>query len=120
MSYLDWKAGDKIVCIAEQAKIDAIHATLPGSVYPKSGSVYTIREVRDDSPMTGGREQIVVLLSEIDNSGMIGSAPLPGKRCFVEPGFNPKGFRPVQTRTTDISSLQALLLNPFVTIGEDA
>lgn len=111
MSYLNWHVGMKVVCIAAQEKIDAEHAAVPGSVYPQSGAVYTIREIRDDSQWTHGRQQIVVLLSEIDNSHMIGLAPRPGTKCYVEPGFNPIGFRPAQTRKTDISIFTAML-NP--------
>lgn len=120
MSYLNWHVGMKVVCVAAQERINAIVASLPGSVYPTSGKIYTIREIRDDSPLTNGKTQIVVLLCEIDNSHLVGRVLKPGTKCFVEPGFNPNGFRPVQTRKTDISIFNRILLNPHIRISEDA
>jgi hypothetical protein len=118
MSYLDWKVGDKIVCIADQDRIDAVHATVPGSIYPQSGKVYTIREMRDDSQWHSNK--VVVLLKEIDNSHLLGAVLVPGTKCYVEPGFNPNGFRPVQPRKTSIEVFQRIRLNPSIRIREDA
>lgn len=80
--------GQRVVCII-QGKAPAF---CPVAVYPNKGSVYTVREVRDDRPMGGSPE--VILLCEIDNRHCIGARG-PGVRAFIEPAFNSRGFRPL-------------------------
>jgi len=109
MSYLDWKVGDRIVCIADPAWIAAGMRAVKGSRYPQYRGVYTIREIRDDAQWGRGEGHIVVLLGEVDNSHFIGCRPTPNTFCYVEPGFPARGFRKVEPRKTDISALEALL-----------
>jgi len=99
--YTHWHAGMKVVCIGKRpANVEA------DAVYPVVGEVYTIRELRDDAPR--GRDGIVVLLMEISNTHFIGKTT-PGGHAYLEPGFDPNGFRPVQTQKTDISIFEAML-----------
>lgn len=101
MDYRDWHVGMKVVCIAKRPSYAEADA-----VYPEIGQVYTIRELRDDTPLGG--KGVVVLLVELDNTHFIGRSS-PRGHAYVEPGFTPKGFRPVLTRKTDISIFTALL-----------
>lgn len=104
------KPGDKVVCIAPQSKIDAVAKATGGNV-PKNGGVYTVREIRDDSPYRkSSTPHFVVLLSEIDNSWMVGMSG-PGWKCYVEPGMSVPAFSPVQTKSTDtgMAILKAIL-----------
>lgn len=115
------KPGDKVVCIAPQNKIDAVAKATGGNV-PRNGSVYTVREIRDDSPYRrSSTPRFVVLLSEIDNSWMVGREG-PGWKCYVEPGMSVTGFRPVQTKSTDtgMAILKRILERPEQRIEEDA
>lgn len=101
MSYLDWKVGDRVVCIASAERIALMQSTRPGSNYPASKSVYTIREIRDDADLGGS---LCVLLGEVSNAHLIGR---PG--YIREPGFPLHGFRKVHPRKTDISIFIAIL-----------
>lgn len=105
MSYLDWKVGDNVVCIASAERISVMQALNPGSNYPRSGGVYTIREIRDDNRIDG---RLTLLLVEIDNSHFIGVKTDSGYG-YKEPGFPVTGFRKVQRRKTDISIFTAIL-----------
>ena len=101
MDYRSWHVGMKVVCVGERpgnADVDA--------VYPEIGQIYTIRELRDDTAR--GKAGVFVLLAEIDNRHFIGRAS-PRGFAYVEPGFNPNGFRPLVTRKTDISIFTAML-----------
>lgn len=110
MSYLDWHVGMKVVCVADPDRIALMQARVPGSNYPANNRVYTIREIRDDAQWRHGEHRIVVLLHEIDNSHLIGKGfPENKAYCYVEPGFNANGFRPLVTRKTDISIFTAML-----------
>ena len=103
MSYLDWKVGDKLVCV------DDVNQNF-GYVL-RAGTVYTIREmvvVPKGYPDTG---QIGVRLAEV---------VLPRGFDGSERAHKATRFRPIQTRKTDISIFQRLLTNPHVRIGEDA
>ena len=101
MSYLDWKVGDKVVCVK---RINPA-VRIPNAVYPHYQGVYTIREIRDDNRKDGA---LTVLLSEIDNAHFIG-VRLKGAFGYREPGFPHTGFRPVQTRKTSIAIFTAML-----------
>ena len=103
--YLDWKVGDKVVCIASAERISAMQDLTPGSNYPCSGGVYTIREIRDDNSSDG---RLTLLLVELDNSHLIGVKTNNGYG-YKEPGFPVTGFRKVQPRKTDISIFTAML-----------
>jgi hypothetical protein len=97
--YTSWHVGMKVVCIAcrpDGAPADAF--------YPEIDRIYTLREIRDDAPWRYGKTKVVVLLNELDNSHFVGRAGY-----WVEPGFDPRGFRPVQTRKTDISVFEKML-----------
>lgn len=114
-AYRDWHVGMKVVCIVPAEQISEMQAAYPGSVYPHHNGIYTIREIRDDAPWNGGECHLVLLLDEICHRQMIGKT-FAGGHCFVEPGFDVHGFRPVQTRKTDISVFTQLLTK----VGEDA
>ncbi len=108
-SYAHWHVGMKVVCVVSQEDIDRSQSyAAPGSVYPISNGTYTIREIRDDFKWRRGDHHIVLLLQEIDNRHLIGLR-VGTQYCYVEPGFPITGFRPVQTRKTDISIFTAML-----------
>lgn len=111
MSYLNWHVGMKVVCVASPERIAAGMRRMPGAIYPAHNGIYTIREIRDDAQWNKGASSIVLLLAEIDNSHFIGTHSADNTYSYVEPGFNVRGFRPVQTRKTDISIFTAML-NP--------
>lgn len=106
-AHQSWHVGMKVVCIASPIII-ATGMKNFGARYPVSGGVYTLREIRDDAPWGG--KAIVVLLSEINNEHMIGSRRM-GTYAHVEPGFNVRGFRPLEARKTDISIFRQMLLS---------
>ena len=105
----DWHVGMKVVCVVGPEIIAAMQAIIPAGNCPQHNHVYTLREIRDDAPWRHGERHIVVLLQEIDNSHLIGQYGPHDAYAYVEPGFNPRGFRPAQTRKTDISVFTAML-----------
>jgi hypothetical protein len=88
------KVGDKIVCIRDESEM--MHPAA-GDVMPKKDQIYTIRgfEREDDD--------VFFYLEEIRNQ--------PGLYWdgYGETCFHSEGFRPIQDRKTDISSLTKLL-----------
>lgn len=103
--------GQKVVCVASGEAIAARLRAFGGKAkYPVHNGIYTIREVRDDTPWMNGfvrkrGDNVVVLLAEIENGCLIGTQP-----CFrIEPGFDPTGFRPLRKRSTDISCFKEML-----------
>ena len=111
------KPGDKVVCVAAQSKIDAV-AKSTGANVPTSGGIYTVREIRDDSPYrTSSTPRFVVLLNEIDNSWMVGMTG-PRWKCYVEPGMSVAAFRPAQSTETGMKMIRKLL--DSVPVKEDA
>lgn len=98
MSYLDWHVGMKVVCVKEDAWQHYTGPKAPVVVNPTREEICTIGAI--DS----FKDEVFIALQEY------------GHTTFYDAAH----FRPVQKRTTDISALKALLLNPFVKIGEDA
>lgn len=112
MSYLDWKVGDKLVCVdAESHGKYTSWVTIGDLDGLTAGETYTIRKI---APY-GYDGKVCVWLNEIVR-------PLRGNVCqqHGECGFDPRRFRPVQKRKTDISIFQRLLTNPNIRIEEDA
>jgi len=109
MSYLDWKVGDRVVCVGTAEGIARMQALIPEATMPESGGIYTIRAIRDDRDIRhrDGAE-LSLLLAEIDNRHMVGRAR-DGWKCYREPGFPLRGFRKVQPCKTDISIFTAML-----------
>lgn len=103
-----FEVGMKVRCIADQEKIAAGQRLVPGSNYPKSGSIYTVRDIRNDAPWNGGHDKTVLLFVECDNAHLIGRR-WPGAFCYVEPGFPPQGFRPLRKKTTSIELFTKML-----------
>ena len=106
MSYLDWKAGDKLVCVSTwKSSIECD----PGCVEvgPVEGQIYTIRSMVSALEKDG--EQIGVRLVEFINPQNPRRRPDHGGSQEV--GFRAARFRPVQKRNADISVFTALL-NP--------
>ena len=94
--YTHWHVGMKVVCIR-----DAGPETKFGvEIIPVRGEVYTIRTIE------ASNEGICIRLAEIINP------VLPYDDGLVECDFHSEGFRPVQTRATDISCFTAMLVNP--------
>jgi hypothetical protein len=97
MSYMDWKAGDKIVCIETWHRTDG--RGYGDEVGPIKGETYTIREVVFFADL------VTVRLVEVVN-------PKRKYREFPdgnEPSFGAWRFRPVQTRKTSIEVFERLL-----------
>ena len=92
MSYLDWKVGDKVVCV------DAQNIPFPaGSKNLVEGDVYVIRSIHI-CPLT---EDVGLRLESIRNC----INPFTGN----EYAYRISRFRPLQTRKTDISCFTAML-----------
>lgn len=112
MSYLDWKVGDKVVCVKQYDFNAAV--MLPTDTLPVEGGIYTIREIGCLHP--NYPKAAAIRLREIRNRQVMrietGTA--------IELFFFASRFRRVQPRKTDISIFQRLLTHPRVTIGEDA
>lgn len=108
MSYRDWKAGDKVVCVEPWS-------LKPGLGYgdevgPTVGQTYTIREIGFFHGRYPNRLQ--VRLVEIVNQSR------PYERLGMwEQCFRASRFRPVQKRSTDISIFTAML-NPSDELAE--
>lgn len=90
MSYLDWKAGDKIVCVDDRWSIGGKPPVVAGHVYEIS-EIWVSARGWTDVPNAG---RVVVKLVGVNWDKL-----------------NASRFRPVQTRATDISVFTALL-NP--------
>lgn len=86
MDYRQWHVGMKVVCV--QDELDGAEPP-----FPVRGTVYTISWIG----MSGGF--LVIDLVELPN---------PETVHFWR-GYRPEVFRPVETRTTDISIFQAML-----------
>lgn len=107
MSYLDWHVGMKVVCIQgvrPQAYGSISSRGKPEGVvsnphYPEQGVVYTVRHI---NPIAD--DYVLILLEEVRNDHLDSFI-----RGGLEPGFHAKYFRPVQTRRTNISILEAML-----------
>lgn len=99
MSFRDWKVGDKVVCV------DDFGAP---SIY--LGRVYTIASIFPARGLPDSLGRVCAFACTLVEAEAVQGLG----------AFNAARFRPVQKRTTDISTLRALLLNPFVKIGEDA
>ncbi len=95
MSYLDWKVGDKVVCINADGLAEYEEA-------PVRGQIYTIRDIAADWV---GR--VGVRLQEVRNGPHPGVVP-DDSGC-TERGFLTSRFRKVQPRKTDISVFEAIL-----------
>lgn len=94
MSYLDWKAGDKVVCLrgAGADNAGSISSYTHGRIgtakdprYPEKGKTYTLRNVNVVDDEDG---YVLVLLEEIRNDHLADFI-----RCGLEPGFHCKHFR---------------------------
>lgn len=94
MAYLDWKAGDKVVCI----KTGAWSITKMGETHPQYGEVYTIRYIAP-SAETG---RLCIRLMEIVN-------PPCRRGGTVETYYAADRFRKVQPRKTSIAIFTAML-----------
>jgi hypothetical protein len=91
MSYLNWKVGDKVVCL-KNGKWSGLQ---PDESFPVYGGIYTIRNIEPH------KDEVYIRLEEVVNPGDY-------EDC-EECQFWAKHFRPVQTRKTDISIFTALL-----------
>lgn len=109
MSYADWHAGMKVVCIAPAEEIAARLGEYAGARFPHHGGVYTIRDM-----YISNCGNVSLHLLEIDNSHLIGS------EFANEPGFRASRFRPLETRQTDISCFTQMLNPSKVNVGEPA
>lgn len=99
MAYLDWKVGDKVVCVDDRPSgLPGTDADLDGL---RRGSVYTIRSIGQVPGYHPAAGLIVINLTEIHRR-VRGSSN-------NEIGFDARRFRPVQTRKTDISQFTAML-----------
>lgn len=94
MSYLDWKVGDKVVCI----KTGVWSNSMVGEKHPQYGETYTIRDIAP-GPDTG---RPCIRLVEIVN-------PRRRHGGTIETTYWAERFRPVQTRKTDIAIFTAML-----------
>jgi hypothetical protein len=103
MSYLDWKVGDKVVCV-DNSRPPNYHGVL--TVLPEIGVVYTIRRIAPFTWSTG-TSGVGVWLEEITRS-------TKNPRGSEQP-WGASRFRPVQTRKTDISIFTAMLKPSKVT-----
>lgn len=90
MSYLDWKVGDRVVCV------DAEGVHMVGQPL-KHGKVYVIRAVY----LSYESQQPSVRLEGVINPIHLASGN--------EVGYYARRFRKVQTRKTDISCFTAIL-----------
>jgi len=93
----NFRVGQKIVCIRDWEPWQRAIAPLDGVVLPEMGVIYTVREVGTliDLPCVWLNE----VRNELDHyNGMI-----------YEQGWDPKRFKPVVERKTDISQFQAML-----------
>lgn len=98
MSYLDWKVGDRVICVDDDFDVGH-HPVYRTASLPTKGGVYTVRGFYE-STLKG----VAVLLDEIVNP------PMPSVTLgWRELGFKPKRFRKVQPRKTDISIFTAML-----------
>lgn len=88
---MSFHVGQKVVCVL--AAKPATMARIPNGVWPVKGSVYVIREIRDDYREDG---LLTILLREIDNSHLTGLSFGEWGRAYREPGFHERGFRPVR------------------------
>lgn len=92
-----WHVGMEVECIKDATRtVDNISLGFPMF---KKGEKYTIAAIHFD-------DRYGVFLEFVE--------------CNPRHQGHSAGFRPVQKRKTDISALKAILLNPFVKIGEDA
>ncbi|MHA6684469.1 hypothetical protein [Mesorhizobium sp. A556] len=94
--FLDWKAGDKVVCVKR-----IVADVWAGEILPLVGAVYTIREIAVS--VTDGQESVGIRLKEVVN------APRQYSNAFAEALWPIQAFRPVQTRKSDISIFTAML-----------
>jgi hypothetical protein len=90
-AYLDWKIGDRVVCID-----DHVHNYAPGFFMIRRGTLYTIRRFEACQI----RNVIGINLHEMR---------LPMFSDDVEYGWLVRRFRKVETRKTDISCFEAIL-----------
>lgn len=108
MSYLDWKAGDKVVCINAGDPSYSGRGWVPGEELVVD-NVYTIKRILIDDA-----GDLVLHLHEVERSQF-------SKSVFGdEAGYAVFRFRRVQPRKTSIAIFQRLLDNPRVRISEDA
>lgn len=90
-----WAPGMLCVCIRNPT--DRARAAIPPGNWPNKGTVYMIREVRDDRKPDG---HLTLLLREIDNSHLLGLT-FSGGTAHLEPGFPEYGFRPLSEDSLD-------------------
>ena len=98
MAYLDWKVGDKVVCVSVPDDRGWGHQL------PEIRRIYTIREIG-----VGLGGDVVVKLAEIHNPRRTYNSTKFGRTVTGEVCFGARHFRPVQTRKTDISQFTAML-----------
>lgn len=96
--YLDWKVGDKVVCISVPEDMGYGHQL------PEIRRIYTIRQIG-----LGLAFGVVVKLDEIRNQSRTYNSSKFGRTVTGEICFGARHFRPVQTRKTDISIFTAML-----------
>lgn len=101
MSFLDWKVGDRVVCV------DASGTNLCGIDELEEGKVYTIAWIGSYPHAILG-EFVGVRLEGVSRPGLT-EEECAWFAAFGESPFGPNRFRPVQTRKTDISIFTALL-----------
>lgn len=111
MSYLEWRVGMKLVCVAPTALIAGRMKAFSAARFPAHGVIYTLRDMQTAA---NSRDGFVVFLNEIDNSQLTGKTfEILGKKYKApsEPGFAPSCFRPLVKRETSIEVFTAML-NP--------
>lgn len=107
--------GQQVVCIADYTAAETEEwAIVFGIEFPKIGSVYTVREVVV-RPYGAADEAVGILLNEILNLPNPchrdeGGGVKPTDECFdAEIAWLHTDFRPLVSRTTDISIFEKLL-----------
>ena len=105
MAYLDWKVGDKVVCVA--AGMPTYKTSRWGQFNrPEVGTIYTLREIFVETRFTGistKASPVFIRLMEVTN---------PEVDTYVgpyEPAFSARCFRKVQPHKTDITIFTAML-----------
>lgn len=105
---LDWKVGDKIVCINDKPNGGGLE-----EIWPREGIIYTIRDIGE--PAYYAETKISVRLQELVNTPQFYHDAL-GQKIFTECWFNVARFRPVTNTSLDI--FRKLTTDPYGPIDD--
>lgn len=100
--------GQKVVCIAK-GTWELTKKKHPGVIVPVRGNIYTVRETYRD-PFFGIEG---IRLREVVNSSV---TFFNGTPYYIELGWLPQEFKPLEERETDISIFKKLLKPSKVTV----